>query len=49
MLPSTQLGQAYYLMTNAAKLQYLLRIFHREGLFSTAGKGLRPHFLLFIH
>jgi hypothetical protein len=49
MLPSTRLGQAYYLMTDAAKLRYLLRIFHREGLFSTAGKGPRPRFLLFIH
>jgi hypothetical protein len=36
-------------MTDAAKLQYLLRIFHREGLFSTVGKGLWPCFLLFIH
>jgi hypothetical protein len=36
-------------MTDAAKLWYLLRIFHWEGLFSTAGKGLRPRFLLFVH
>jgi hypothetical protein len=36
-------------MINAAKLRYLLRIFHREGLFSIADKGPRPCFLLFIH
>jgi hypothetical protein len=47
MLPTTRLGQAYYLTTDVMKLRYLFWIFYKEGLLST-GEGPRPHFL-FIH
>ncbi|KAH3002676.1 hypothetical protein KXV52_000701, partial [Aspergillus fumigatus] len=48
MMPTTRLGQAYYLTTDAIKLRYLMRIFYQEGLFST-GEGPRPRFLVFVH
>lgn len=48
IMPTTRLGQAYYLTTDAIKLRYLMRIFYQEGLFST-GEGPRPRFLVFVH
>lgn len=48
MMPTTRLSQAYYLITDAIKLRYLMRIFYQEGLFSM-GEGPRPRFLVFVH
>ena len=56
MIPTTRLEQAYYSMTDAVKLSYLLGFFFFFFFFffyskgsPTAGEGPRPQFLLFIH